>query len=255
MYIISWNVNGIRAAQRKGFLKWLHSEDPDVLCVQETKAHPDQLDAELLASTGYKTWWASAEKKGYSGVGNFAREQPAYVHVGFGPQEFDSEGRVLVAEYPAFTLLNVYFPNGSRDHHRVPYKLDFYEALLEYCDELRAEGHKLIICGDFNTAHEDIDLARPKQNKNTTGFLPEEREWLGRWLSHGYTDVYRYLHPDQEGAYTWWTYISNARSRNVGWRLDMFYVSDDLLPYVEEATILTDVMGSDHCPVGLKIEV
>lgn len=253
MYLISWNVNGIRAAQKKGFLDWLAAAQPDVLCVQETKAWPEQLDDELLHPPGYQSHWATAEKKGYSGVATYTRVQPVAVRSGFGPEEFDREGRVVISEYPAFTLLNVYFPNGSRDHHRVPYKLNFYKTLLDYCDGLRAQGQRLVICGDFNTAHKEIDLARPKSNRNTTGFLPVERAWLDTWLRHGYVDAYRHLYPDQEGAYTWWTYMSNARARNVGWRLDMFYVSADLLPDVQAATIMPDVLGSDHCPVGLRL--
>lgn len=254
MRLLSWNVNGIRSAVRKGFWDWLHDDAPDLLCLQETRIHTDQLTHEMRAPSGYDSFWAAGEKRGYSGVGTFSKHKPQAVREGFGDPRFDIEGRVLVAEFGGFTLVNAYFPSGQRGHERVAYKIEFYDALLSHCMELRAEGHRLIVCGDFNTAHEPIDLARPSQNKKTSGFLPEEREALTRWLESSFVDSFRALHPD-EVAYSWWTYRSNARERNIGWRLDYFLVDEALMPFVSEALILSDVPGSDHCPVALKLDL
>ena len=253
MKLYSWNVNGIRAAQRKGFLQWLETTAPDILCVQETKAMPEQLDPELRDPPGYHTWWAAAEKKGYSGVGLFSKTAPREVRIGLGISEFDREGRTIIVEYDDFVLLGAYFPNGSRDHSRVPFKMAYKAAFLEYCNQLRAQGKKIIFCGDVNTAHQEIDLARPKQNKNTTGFLAEERVWIDEVISAGYLDTFRYLYPERAGAYSWWSYIGGARQRNVGWRLDYFFVSADLASRVQDAAIHPQVMGSDHCPVSLTL--
>lgn len=254
MRLISWNVNGIRAVTRKGFLDWMASEYPDVLCAQETKAQPDQLAPELRQPPGYHTCWNSARRKGYSGVATFSKTEPLHVQAGFGIEEFDVEGRVLMTGYPGFKLFNVYFPNGKRSQERLDYKLRFYAAFLEYCDALRARGERLVICGDVNTAHKEIDLARPRQNEKVSGFLPEEREWIDRYLAHGFVDAFRVFHPDEAGQYTWWHYITNARARNVGWRIDYHLVSESLMPAVTEASILSDVMGSDHCPISLELD-
>ena len=254
MKLISWNVNGIRAIARKGFLKWLADRGPDVLCVQETRALPDQLTSEVHRPPGYHAYWHSAQRKGYSGVATFSKAEPLAIHAGFGIEEFDVEGRVLMTEHPGFKLLGVYFPNGKRNQERLDYKLRFYRDFLDYCDALHTGGNHLIICGDFNTAHRPIDLAHPKANEKVSGFLPEEREWIDRYLEHGFVDVFRVLHPDQPGHYTWWTYVTNARARNVGWRIDCFLVSEALMPAVTSATILSDVMGSDHCPVALELD-
>jgi len=251
--LISWNVNGLRAAHRKGFLDWLADVQPDILGIQETKCHPDQLVAELRQPEGYHTYWASAEKKGYSGVALFTRKKPLAVKTGFGISEFDREGRTIVADYGDFLFITAYFPNGSRDHSRVPYKMAYKAAFLEFINEQRSKGRSIIFCGDINTAHREIDLARPRQNKNTTGFLPLERAWIDDTLSQGYIDTYRALYPEQVGAYSWWTYIGGARGRNVGWRLDYFFVSSDLRWRIGDAKILTEVMGSDHCPVALQL--
>jgi exodeoxyribonuclease-3 len=247
-------VNGIRAAIRKGLWEWLDADAPDILCLQETRIQPNQVASEVRQPPGYHTFWHAAERKGYSGVATFCREQPLDVHEGFHQPAFDIEGRVLRTEHAGFTLLNVYFPNGTRGQHRVAFKIEFYDALLAFCVELRAQGHRLIVCGDYNTAHEPIDLARPKQNVKTSGFLPEEREALGRWLDQGFVDVYRHLHPDRQ-EYSWWTYRSGARARNVGWRIDYFLVAEELLASVQDARILGDVLGSDHCPVELEIRL
>lgn len=251
--LYSWNVNGLRAVQRKGFLDWLSAAQPDVLGLQETKAHPDQLDPELRAPQGYTTYFATAEKKGYSGVALYTRQEPNNVQIGLGIPEYDREGRTIVAEYDDFVFITAYFPNGSRDHGRVPYKMAYKADFLAYCESLRAAGKAVIFCGDVNTSHRPIDLARPKQNQNTTGFLPEERAWLDEVVARGYIDAFRHLYPDREGAYSWWTYIGGARARNVGWRLDYFFISPDLAPRVFDAAIHPDVDGSDHCPVSLTL--
>ncbi len=251
--LISWNVNGIRAGHRKGFLDWLQQVSPDILGIQETKCHPDQLVDELRQPEGYHTYWAYAEKKGYSGVALYSKKEPNSVQIGLGIPEFDREGRTIVAEYDDFVFITAYFPNGSRDHHRVPYKMRYKAAFLDFCNALRAQGKSVIFCGDVNTAHQEIDLARPKQNKKTTGFLPEERAWLDELVGQGYVDTFRWLYPERTGGYSWWSYVSGARSRNVGWRLDYFFTSQDLKPRIEDAIIHADVMGSDHCPVGLRL--
>ncbi len=252
--LLSWNVNGIRAVIRKGFWDWLQIDVPDLLCLQETRIHADQLTSRMRSPAGYYSYWVAGEKRGYSGVATFSRNEPQAVRTGMGRTEFDVEGRVLTTQFPAFTLVNAYFPSGQRGHERVAYKLGFYDALLSYCVGLRAEGHRLAVCGDFNTAHEPIDLARPAQNKKTSGFLPEEREAMTRWLESGFVDSYRALHPDKV-AYSWWTYRANARARNVGWRLDYFLVDEALMPLAQDASILSDVPGSDHCPVALELEL
>lgn len=249
----SWNVNGIRAAQKKGFLDWLAAAQPAILGVQETKAHPNQLDDALLAPPGYHTYWASAEKRGYSGVALFSKTRPVSVQIGLGIDQFDREGRTIVADYGDFVFITAYFPNGSRDHSRVPYKMQYKADFLAFCNALREEGRAVIFCGDVNTAHRPIDLARPKQNQQTTGFLPEERVWLDDITVQGYVDTFRHLYPEQEGAYSWWSYIGGARSRNVGWRLDYFFTTPDLAPRIADAAIHTDVLGSDHCPVSLTL--
>ena len=252
--LYSWNVNGIRAAQKKGFLDWLDRTAPDIVAVQETKCHPDQLDEELRRPEGYYSYWAYAEKKGYSGVALYTKQEPLEVTIGLGLPEYDREGRTIVADYGDFTLIAAYFPNGSRDHSRVPYKMAYKRDFLAYCQALRAAGKKVIFCGDVNTAHREIDLARPKQNQKTTGFLPEERVWIDDAIETGYVDTFRYLHPDETGAYSWWSYIGGARNRNVGWRLDYFFVSRDLIPRIHSAAIHPEVLGSDHCPVSVTLE-
>lgn len=252
--LYSWNVNGIRAAQRKGFLDWLQVTKPDILGIQETKAHPDQLDEELRNPPGYHAYWASAERKGYSGVALFSQVEPLSVQIGLGIDEFDQEGRTIVAEYNDFVLITAYFPNGARDHSRVPFKMEYKGAFLELCNNLRASGKSVIFCGDVNTAHREIDLARPKANENHTGFLPIEREWIDEVTEQDYIDTFRHLHPDRTDAYSWWAYWGKARERNVGWRLDYFFITSDLEERISSAEILTDTLGSDHCPVLLTLD-
>jgi len=251
--ILSWNVNGVRSVRGKGFSEWLSSESPDILCLQETKSHPDQLSADLLSPDGYVTYWNYPERKGYSGVAIFSKQSPTDVRYEF-ETHLDLEGRVLVADYAGFTLLNIYFPNGKKDDLRLKYKMDFYDAFLRYADLLVAAGKKLVICGDVNTAHQEIDLARPKENSKVSGFLPIEREWIDKFISHGYVDTFRHFNKEPQ-QYTWWDLKSGARARNVGWRIDYFFVSENLLPDVSSAFIMPEVMGSDHCPIGITLEM
>lgn len=252
--LVSWNVNGARAVYKNGFMPWLAASDADIVCLQEVRAEPQQLPAALRDPAGYHAIWnPSRSKKGYSGTAILTRTAPRTVELGLGLEAFDCEGRTLIAEYDDFVLLNSYFPNGGRNHTRVPYKLAFYDAFLAKCETLRAAGKPVIFCGDVNTAHREIDLARPKHNVGVTGFLPEERAWLDVVTGAGYVDTFRHFYPDLAGQYTWWDQLSAARQRNVGWRIDYFFVSPDLLPRVASAFIWMDVMGSDHCPVGVVI--
>ena len=214
------------------------------------------MPAELRLPAGYHTFWnPSRSKKGYSGTALLTREAPLNVEMGLGIEEFDREGRTIIAEYPSFVLLNSYFPNGSRDHNRVPFKLAFYDAFLDKCEALRSAGKPVIFCGDVNTAHREIDLARPKENQTVTGFLPEERAWLDKITSFGYVDTFRHFYPDLAGQYTWWHQVTFARARNVGWQIDYFFAAPEALSSVVDAFILPDVMGSDHCPVGMRLAV
>lgn len=256
MKLVSWNVNGIRAVHKKGiFLDWLRQSNADIVGLQETKASPDQLEASLLAPDGYKTYWASSTvKKGYSGVALMTRIEPNDVSLGLGIPEYDQEGRTIIAEYDDFVFITAYFPNGGRDHERVPFKMAYKAAFLEKINAYRAAGKGVIFCGDVNTSHNPIDLARPKQNVNTTGFMPLERAWMDQLIGQeGYIDTYRHLYPES-AKYTWWSQVTNARAVNVGWRLDYFVISPDLLPRVVDAEICDDIVGSDHCPVSLILK-
>lgn len=253
--LLSWNVNGIRAAYKKGFVNWFIKEKPDILCLQETKAHPEQLTDDLINVNTYKSFFSSSiVKKGYSGVSIYTKPEPVKVEHGFGIPKFDDEGRIIVADYKDFILINIYYPNGKARAERLQYKMDFYDAFLDYTDALVKEGKRLVICGDVNTAHKEIDLARPKENSKISGFLPIEREWMDKFFSHGYVDTFRMFN-DQPEQYTWWDQQSRARERNVGWRIDYFFVSDNFKKNVKNAFIMPDVMGSDHCPIGLEIEI
>jgi exodeoxyribonuclease-3 len=253
--ILSWNVNGIRAAMRKGLLEWLAEDRPDVLCVQETKAAPDQLPEPVLEPEGFRSYWNSGERRGYSGVATYLRQDPDSVEYSFGCPEFDREGRVVITTQRGFRLYNVYFPNGKQSRERLKYKLDFYDALLEHLDREASQGRRLVICGDYNTAHKEIDLARPKPNERVSGFLPVERKWMDRLVEHGFVDTFRMFHPDEPGQYTWWDLMTRARERNVGWRIDYFFVSENVRRSVASAFILPEVRGSDHCPVGIELRV
>ena len=254
--LISWNVNGIRAVAKKGFAQWVLKESPDALCLQETKATEDQTPVEIRNLPGYQTHWTLGERKGYSGVASFLKERGGakFLARGFSlDPKFDAEGRILISDHGPFLLLNIYFPNGQRDDGRLQYKLDFYDATLEYCQARRKEGRELVICGDFNTAHNEIDLARPKENVDVSGFLRIERDWMDKIESLGYVDSFRALNPGKAEAYTWWSVRTAARERNVGWRLDYFYVSPGLKSKIRRAEIMSEVQGSDHCPVLLEL--
>jgi len=253
MKIVTWNVNGLRAVYRKNALVPILDWNPDLLCLQEIKARPDQLADEQRNILGYQTIWNPAQRPGYSGVATLTRHEPSEVVFGLDLSEFDVEGRVIRTRHPDFLLFNIYFPNGQRGQDRVDFKLRFYAHLLEICDELHASGEKIIVTGDFNTAHKPIDLKNPDTNQTTSGFLPQEREWVGKFLDHGFVDVYRELYPERE-QYTWWTYRFNARQRNVGWRIDYFLISEALVPKVTDVVIHENIMGSDHCPVELLLE-
>lgn len=249
--LYSWNVNGIRAAYKKGLLDWISQVDPDILCLQETKAFPEQLDPVLRQPDGYHTYWAFAQRGGYSGVALYTKTEPKQVQIGLGITEYDIEGRTIVAEYDDFVLIGAYFPNGGQDNGRVPFKMLYKAAFLQYCNQLCSTGKPVIFCGDVNTAHREIDLARPKENQKSTGFLPEERAWIDEVIQAGYIDIFRDLYPDRTDAYTWWPFWGGARARNVGWRIDYFFISPDLRDRVVDAAIYPEVLGSDHCPISL----
>lgn len=259
MRIVSWNVNGLRAVADKGFRRWMGRSKADVIAVQEIRALPEQLPKNIVKPRGWRAHFAPAERKGYSGVALFAKKEwaPDAVETSLGAPEFDAEGRLQMARFGELLVVNGYFPNGSgpnRDHSRVPYKLDFYRALFDTLEPERAAGRPILVMGDFNTAHREIDLARPKSNKKTSGFLPEEREELDRWLREGWTDTFRHVHGEVEGAYTWWSQRGDCRKRNIGWRIDMILASPGALGFVQDAFITPEVKGSDHCPLGVDLE-
>lgn len=254
MRLLSWNVNGIRAAQRKGFVDWVSQNGPDILCIQETKASPEQLSEELTAMPGYHVYFSSAERKGYSGVATYSNVKPQNVAHGLGIEKFDNEGRILRMDYADFTLFNIYFPNGKSSEERLDYKMEFYDAFLEHLGQLKRQGRNVVICGDVNTAHKEIDLARPKPNEKISGFLPVERAWMDQWVSHGYVDTLRMFN-QEPGQYSWWDARGGGRSKNVGWRIDYFFVSESMKDKVTGAFIMPDVMGSDHCPIGIDLAI
>ncbi|MHA1168625.1 MAG: exodeoxyribonuclease III [Candidatus Hodarchaeales archaeon] len=258
--LLSWNVNGLRATIKKGFFKWLQEDSPDILAIQETKARPEQVSLPLTG-LDYSVHFHSAERKGYSGVALFCKEKPATIRKKVMGEKFDNEGRVIIADYPGFSLYNVYFPNGKMSSERLQYKLEFYETFLELIERDRKNGKNIIFCGDVNTAHQAIDLARPKSNEKISGFLPVEREWMDKVVKHGYIDTFRHFNPEEssvpeERHYTWWSQRARgAREHNVGWRLDYYFVNKEFIGHVKSAFILKEVQGSDHCPVGIEITV
>ncbi len=254
MRILSWNVNGIRAIAKKGMLDWLARDGADIICLQETKVFaPQELDQSILCPGEYRSFWNAAHvKKGYSGVAVYVKQEPKKVETGLGDKRFDTEGRTLIAYFDSFALANIYFPNGKQGDDRLRYKMEFYDAFLSFCDGLRAKKIPLVACGDFNTAHHEIDLARPRENGAVSGFLPVERDWMDKYESHGYVDALRMFHKDAD-LYTWWDFKTGARARNVGWRIDYFFVSEDIKERVKDAVIRSDVMGSDHCPIGITL--
>lgn len=251
---MSWNVNGLRSLAKDSLWEtFLKTAKPDIFCLQETKASPEQLPETLLSPAGYSAFFSSCQvRKGYSGVALYSKVEPLKVIYGMGIKEFDQEGRLVGGEFEDFWLLNVYFPNGGQGPERLDYKLRFYDAFLKFVERLRKEK-PVIFCGDVNTAHEEIDLARPKENKENTGFLPEERAWLDEVVNAGYVDTYRHFYPKKSAAYTYWDIKTRARDRNVGWRLDYFFVASEFMKHIKKADILPDIYGSDHCPVSITV--
>ncbi|TRZ49062.1 MAG: exodeoxyribonuclease III [Dehalococcoidia bacterium] len=253
MKILSWNVNGIRAAHKKGFADWLTSENADIVCVQETKAYLEQFPQDIRYIKGYDLYASSAEKKGYSGVAIWAKDKPKALNTSLSCKRFDEEGRVIHLEFKEFDLFNIYFPNGGASNERLRFKLDFYDTVLRILIKLKNKKKHMIVCGDVNTAHKEIDLARPAENQDSSGFLLIEREWIDNLLSNGFVDTFRIFNQKGEN-YSWWDYKTSARDRNVGWRIDYFFVNESLKKKVKKAFIQKDVLGSDHCPVGIEIK-
>jgi len=260
MRIICWNVNGLRANVKKGGFDWLLNESPDIFCFQETKAHPDQLEEGVRNPAGYFSYFDHSKgRKGYSGVAVYSKIKPEKVEYGMGKEKYDQEGRFLALFYgkEAFgadkpvVFITCYFPNGGGGPERLEYKLRFYDEFLKYIDNLKKKGHHVIFCGDVNTAHEEIDLARPKENEENTGFLPIERAWVSQVVKHGYIDVFRHLNPEKV-QYTWWDMKTFARERNVGWRIDYFFVDEAFLSQVKKLKTWEKILGSDHCPIELE---
>jgi exodeoxyribonuclease-3 len=254
MRILSWNVNGLRAFYKKGAFNSIFEVDPDIFCLQETKSHRDQLPEEVRSPAGYYAYFDHSKmRKGYSGVAIFSKEKPEKVEYSLGNPDLDKEGRMIIAYFKDFVLLNGYFPNGGVDPERLKYKLEFYDQFLKFIEKLRKQGKSVVFCGDINTAYNEIDLSRPKENSNHTGFLPIERAWIDKVIEKGYLDTFRFLHLDKI-KYSWWDMKTFARDRNVGWRLDYFFVSSDLKDKIKKAEILDDMLGSDHCPVLLELK-
>lgn len=255
--LVSWNVNGLRAVWKKGFVSTLEEMNADILAVQETKIQEHQLTPEMEDVQGYSAYWAHASvKKGYSGVGVYSRTAPQAVEYGISIPLYDEEGRILELDFGDFLFYNIYFPNGQMSEERLNYKLDFYREFFAHADRRREEGRYVIVTGDFNTAHNEIDLKNPRENRNTSGFMRIERDWIDRIVASGWVDTFRHFHPDTE-KYSWWTYRFHARERNIGWRIDYFFVTQNMIDdgRVKNAFIDNTVYGSDHCPVGLEIEL
>lgn len=251
MKIISWNVNGIRAVEKKGFCTWLENCGADVVCIQETKAKPEQLSEELLSPAGYKSFFSSAEKAGYSGTAIYSKTDPDKVET-LGLQEFDCEGRVLIGYFGKTCVISAYFPNSQDKGARIDYKIAFCDAILGKMDSLVADGYNIVLCGDYNIAHKPIDLANPKANEGNAGYLPEERAWMDKFTSSGYTDSFR-MFCQEPKMYTWWSYRFHAREKNIGWRIDYQCVNNDFSKNVKSSKILSEITGSDHCPIEIEI--
>lgn len=256
MKLICWNVNGIRAWYKKeNTLDWVLNQKPDFFCFQEIKAEEEQLPDELVNIDGYYGYFESSKgRKGYSGVAIYSKYEPDYVEYNVGNKALDQEGRMLALHFEDFVLINCYFPNGGGGEERLKFKFEYYDAFLKYIEKLKKEGKKVIFCGDVNTAHTEIDLARPKENVDNTGFLPEERAWIDKVISKGWVDTWRFMNPDKKEKYTFWDMKSRARERNVGWRIDYFFVSENLKKDITKASIHDDVFGSDHCPISLELK-
>jgi len=250
--IVSWNVNGLRAIYRKGFADFIEQNNFGIICLQEIKASQEKIPEELINIEGYFSFFSPAQRPGYSGVAVYSKIKPIKAVIGFGIQRFDDEGRVLMLDFKDFILFNTYMPNGGREMQRLNYKLDFYDSFLKYLKIFIREGRKIILTGDINTAHKAIDLARPKQNEKNTGFLPEERAWIDKLIASGFIDTFR-LFNKEPCNYTWWDYKTRSRERNVGWRLDYFFATNNLMERLKNSEILFEVTGSDHCPVLIEV--
>lgn len=256
MRMISWNVNGLRANVRKGGFDWLLKQSPDIFCLQETKAHPEQLDEDVRNPVGYYPYFDHSKlRKGYSGVAIYSKIKPEKVEYELGAPELDQEGRYLAVYYNNFVLINLYFPNGGGGPERLKFKLEFYDAFLKKILKLRKSGHKVIFCGDVNTAHTEIDLARPKENIENTGFLPIERAWIDKVVKNEFVDAYRYKYPNAKDIYTYWDMKTFARDRNVGWRIDYFFADLSIKDNIKDLITHSSVLGSDHCPIELDIDI
>lgn len=255
MNIYSWNVNGLRSALKKGFTDWFAATKPDILCLQEVRAEVDQIPEEVANPDGYFAYWNPCRrKKGYSGVGIYTQIEPDRVNYGFDIEEFDEEGRVLQLVFPDWVLNSIYFPNGGQGDDRLDYKLRFYDAFLENCKRWINDGKHVVTLGDYNTCHKEIDIARPKENEDVSGFLPIERAWMDKYVENGFVDSFRLLHPEDRDCYSWWSNRFGARARNVGWRIDYAFVDEGLVPNIINAEIHPNVMGSDHCPISIELE-
>lgn len=255
MKLRSWNVNGLRSVHGKGFLDWFRRENADFVALQEIKATPDQLDPSVRWIEGYKAYFHPAEKLGYSGVAVYSKVEPKEIRYGLGDHFADTEGRVLQLDFGTWTLINAYFPNSQREHARLGFKLEFCSAMHRVCQDLRAQKKTVVLCGDYNIAHQEMDLRNPKENQKNAGFLPEERAWMGSFLESGFVDPFRMTHPGEGGHYTWWSYRPGIRERNIGWRIDYFCVDQESSNRVQESFHQPETTGSDHCPVGLEIDL
>lgn len=252
--IVTYNVNGIRAAMTKGFMEWLKETDPDVVCLQEVKAEKEQIDPALFEQAGYKYYWHSAKKKGYSGVAILTKREPDHVQIGCGIEKYDDEGRVIRADYGDVSVMSVYMPSGSSGDERQAFKMEWLKDFQQYIDDLKKHRPNLVICGDYNICHKEIDIHNPKSNANTSGFLPEEREWLEGFVQSGFVDSFRHFNPDPH-HYTWWSFRANARAKNLGWRIDYGMVTDPLKDRLKRAAILPQARHSDHCPMLLELQM
>jgi len=252
--ICTYNVNGIRAALKKGFAQWLQAESPDIICIQETKAYKEQVETAVLEHVGYHHYWFSAEKAGYSGVAIFSKEEPKHVEYGTGNSLYDREGRVIRADYEGYSVMSIYHPSGSSSELRQEFKMGWLDFFMDYVNELRKEIPNLILCGDYNICHKAIDIHDPKGNKDSSGFLPEEREWFDQFVGKGYIDSFRSLHPEPD-QYTWWSYRANARNNNKGWRIDYIMLTENLAAKLKTSSILPEAKHSDHCPMYSEIDI
>lgn len=252
--IISYNLNGIRAAIKKGFIDWLKAEDFDIICIQETKAHQEQVDLSELDDMGYKAYWHSAQKKGYSGVLTLSKQDAVHVEIGCGIEKYDQEGRIIRTDFDGWSLLNCYFPSGTSGTERQDFKYEFLDDFYNWIQELKKVHPNLLVLGDYNIAHTEIDIHNPKSNKKSSGFLPEERAWLTKWFENGFTDAFRFLNPEKV-EYSWWSFRANARANNKGWRIDYQSITEPLIEKLKSAHHLNEAKHSDHCPVFIEIDI